>query len=105
MGITRIIPAVKGPDSVRSGIAAIQEYRIVVHPRCIHTAAELGAYVWAKNAGGDGINRPEDRDNHLMDALRYAMLDARRGRPTAQEDIPAERSTGILPEDFAGGWG
>lgn len=105
LGIARVIPAVKGPDSVRSGIAAIQEYRITVHPRCIHTAAELGTYVWARNAGGEGINRPEDRDNHLMDALRYAMLDARRGGGEATMEVGYGRPTGVLPEDMTGGWG
>ncbi len=80
LGIGRIQAARKGADSVNTGIARLQEYRLLVHPRCVHTAAELGAYCW-QSGGREGvfINRPVDRDNHLMDALRYAMEDAPRG--------------------------
>ena len=79
LGISRIQPARKGADSVTAGIARLQEYRLIVHPRCVHTAAELGAYCWQSGAReGTFINRPADRDNHLMDALRYAMEDAPR---------------------------
>ncbi len=79
LGIGRIQPARKGPDSVMAGIARLQEYRLIVHPRCVHTAAELGAYCWQSGTReGSFINRPADRDNHLMDALRYAMEDAPR---------------------------
>ena len=76
LGITRLQAAAKGRDSVASGIARLQEYRMVVHPRCVHTAAELGAYTWQED-GREGVyrNTPCDRDNHLMDALRYAMED------------------------------
>lgn len=79
LGLGRISAARKGADSVTAGIARLQEYRILVHPRCVHTAAELGAYCWQSGTReGQFINRPVDRDNHLMDALRYAMEDAPR---------------------------
>ena len=79
LGIQRLQAANKGRDSVLSGIARLQEYRLVVHPRCVHTAAELRGYVWQAD-GRDGVyrNLPCDRDNHLMDALRYAMEDVPR---------------------------
>ncbi len=80
LGISRIQPAHKGADSVNAGIARLQEYCLLVHPRCVHTAAELGAYCWQSGSReGTFINCPADRDNHLMDALRYAMEDAPRG--------------------------
>ncbi len=80
LGLTRLQPAAKGRDSVLAGIARLQEYRILVHPRCAHTAEELGAYRWQED-GREGVyrNTPCDRDNHLMDALRYAMEDLPRG--------------------------
>ena len=76
LGIGRLQAAAKGRDSVAAGIARLQEYRILVHPRCVHTAAELAAYTWQED-GREGVyrNTPCDRDNHLMDALRYAMED------------------------------
>ena len=79
LGIGRLQAANKGRDSVLSGIARLQEYRMVVHPRCVHTAEELRGYVWQAD-GRDGAyrNLPCDKDNHLMDALRYAMEDVPR---------------------------
>ena len=76
LGIGRLQAAAKGRDSVLAGIVRLQEYRILVHPRCVHTAAELAAYTWQED-GREGVyrNAPCDRDNHLMDALRYAMED------------------------------
>ena len=95
LGLGRISPARKGADSVTAGIARLQEYRILVHPRCVHTAAEFGAYCWQRGAReGRFINRPVDRDNHLMDALRYAM-----------EDAPRSAAKGKARRyGFGGGW-
>lgn len=84
LGIRRLIAAGKGRDSVNAGIARLQEYRLLVHPRCVHTAAELGSYCWQSGSReGSFLNQPQDRDNHLMDALRYAMEDVPRARPEA----------------------
>ena len=87
LGIGRLQAAGKGRDSVLSGIARLQEYRLVVHPRCVHTAAELRSYVWQAD-GRDGVyrNLPCDKDNHLMDALRYAMEDVPRP-PVVREKV------------------
>lgn len=76
-GIEHVMPSQKGPDSLLHGIAEISEYRIYVHPRCRHTAAELAAYRWSEIRGADGKPRPEDRNNHLMDAMRYAFADVK----------------------------
>ncbi|MDL2254006.1 PBSX family phage terminase large subunit, partial [Ruminococcaceae bacterium OttesenSCG-928-I18] len=71
----RAVPAVKGPDSVRYGIRFLQGYEILVHPDCPQMAAELAAYRWQRDKNGQVLPRPEDRDNHLLDALRYAVED------------------------------
>ena len=79
LGICRLQAANKGRDSILSGISRLQEYRLVVHPRCVHTAAELRGYVWQADGRDGGYrNLPSDKDNHLMDALRYAMEDVPR---------------------------
>ncbi|MBQ1186382.1 MAG: PBSX family phage terminase large subunit [Clostridia bacterium] len=75
LGITRILPSVKGKDSVINGIMNISEYLITVNPACKNTIAELGSYCWDKTAD----NMPQDKNNHLMDALRYAFYDVKRG--------------------------
>jgi len=54
---------------------------IVVHPRCRHTSDELSFYSWATDPRTEKIIHPprlEDKDNHLIDALRYAVEEVRR---------------------------
>ncbi len=102
-GIYRITPANKGAGSLLHGIARLQEYRMIIHPTCRHTVAELSAYAWDKDATGV-INRPRDQNNHLMDALRYAMEDITHFRP-APPSLPRRLSAGtLLANDLRGGW-
>lgn len=103
MGLNRLAAAAKGPDSVLNGIMRLQEYEMLVHPSCIHTIAELSAYCWEEDLSGRRINRPADRDNHLMDALRYAMEDIRYYTPDKTSVTPAVvRREGIPPVYFHG---
>lgn len=106
LGISRILPARKGRDSVLNGIARLQEYRMVVHPSCVHTISELSSYQWKKGGGDESTNRPEDDNNHLMDAMRYAMEDILYFRPcrykaSRQKRLPVGNVTAA---DFKGGW-
>lgn len=112
LGIGRIMPSVKGKDSVINGITQLQEYKIYVHPRCENTLHELGAYCWKKDKDERGLNEPEDRDNHLMDALRYAAYDLRffhpqdpKARRRLTPDERYNRNNGVTAEDMSGGWG
>lgn len=75
LGIRRIKGALKGKDSINNGIQLIQQYKIIIHPRCIHYLTEIQNYTWDKDKFGNKINRPIDDFNHLMDATRYAMED------------------------------
>lgn len=72
-GIRRIKAAEKGPDSVRSGIQFIQQFKIIVHPSCVNFINELSNYVWDRNKEGQMINKPIDEFNHLLDAFRYSL--------------------------------
>lgn len=72
MGIQRIRPAKKGPDSLRAGIQKIQDYHIYVHPRCSNTLVEFNNYVWDKDKDGRILQVPIDDYNHAMDAFRYS---------------------------------
>lgn len=73
LGLRRIRAAKKGPDSIRSGIQRIQNYSIIIHPRCVNFMREMGGYVWEKDLTGRILNRPVGGDDHLMDAMRYAL--------------------------------
>ncbi len=111
-GISRIQAAEKGKDSILHGIALLQEYRIIVHPLCKATVAELSSYAWEKDDSGSGINRPMDKNNHLMDALRYAMTDVKyfhaqtekEARAIAKAASRARQPHGLTVRDLRGGW-
>jgi phage terminase large subunit len=75
----KIIPAVKGPGSVEDGIEFLKSYDIVVHPRCKHTIDELTHYSFKTDKQTDEILPIlEDKNNHVIDALRYACEGLRR---------------------------
>lgn len=68
-----IYPAKKGHDSVRHGITWLQGHTIFVHKSCIMTAEELRTYHWKKDRYGEELPVPVDKNNHLLDAMRYAL--------------------------------
>lgn len=103
LGISRIMPSVKGRDSILNGIAAISEYRITVHPDCVNMIRELSSYVYDDRVNENGKKMPKDSDNHLCDALRYAFEDVKRFHPR-REEKPIYRDTEIGGADLNGGW-
>ena len=64
--------AVKGKDSVNFGIDWLKQQTIIVDKSCINMQNELSQYHWKKDAGGNSLKIPVDKNNHLIDALRYA---------------------------------
>lgn len=79
LGIRKIRPARKGRDSILNGIDFIQDFKIIVHPRCVNFIMELGNYQWDEDKFGHKINRPVDEWNHGLDALRYSLEDISKG--------------------------
>lgn len=79
LGLRRVRAAQKGKDSILNGIDRIQDYEIIVHPRCKNFLVEIYNYTWAKDKFGRTINKPIDDFNHLMDAMRYALESLRGG--------------------------
>ncbi len=104
LGITRVTESHKGGDSVRSGINTVAGYKLYVHPDCKNTIEELSAYAWAKDRYGNSLDKPEDKNNHLMDALRYSFKDIEYFHPEKPERKRYIRSDTITPEDMKGGW-
>lgn len=74
-GLPHVRAARKGKDSVNNGIQYIQDYEIIVHPRCVNFITEISNYTWDEDKFGNKINKPIDDFNHLMDAMRYALED------------------------------
>ena len=78
-GFPKIQAAVKGPKSVEEGVEWLKSFDIIVHPRCQHTIDELTMYSYKSDPlTGQILPILSDKDNHVIDALRYACEGARR---------------------------
>lgn len=84
-GFPRIEAATKGEGSVEDGIEFLKTFDIVVHPRCVHLIAELKSYAYkVDKLTQEVLPILEDKNNHVIDALRYACEGARRSlKPVA----------------------
>lgn len=65
----------KGPGSVDHGMRWLQDIsEIIIDPaRTPNTAKEFSAYEYAQNKDGEFLSEYPDKDNHLIDASRYAL--------------------------------
>jgi Phage terminase large subunit len=78
-GFPRIAPAIKGARSVEEGVQFLKSYDVVVHPRCQKLIDELTHYSFKTDPlTGQVLGVLEDKNNHCIDALRYAVEGARR---------------------------
>lgn len=65
----------KGKGSIEDGIEYIRSFdQIIIHKRCKNIAHEFAAYSFkVDERSGDITNKVEDKNNHGIDALRYAL--------------------------------
>jgi phage terminase large subunit len=97
-GFPKMLAAVKGPRSVEEGVEFLRSFDIVVHPRCKHTAEELRTYSYETDPlTGLVLSKLKDKDNHVIDALRYACEGARRAAA-----VKPRRELRTTPEPGAG---
>lgn len=66
-------PSRKGKDSVNHGIQLIQNYTVIVHPRCVEFQKEISNYCWAKDKDGKPTGKPDHEFSHGMDSMRYGV--------------------------------
>ena len=73
--LPKIMAAQKWPGSVEDGIAHLRSYReIVIHPRCKETLKEARLYSYKTDRlSGDVLTTIVDANNHVLDAIRYAL--------------------------------
>lgn len=69
------IAAKKGPGSIEFGIKFLQGLEIIIHPRCKNFRTEISKYKYKEDKNGNVLPIPVDKDNHLIDALRYSLED------------------------------
>lgn len=75
LGCGRIFGVKKEAGSVTSGIQELRGYKIIIHPECPNFEIEISHYAFKKDAQGKELPKPEKEWDHLMDAMRYAMID------------------------------
>lgn len=70
----RVLAAKKGPGSIEHGISWLQDLEeLVIDPeRCPNAAREFSGYQLEEDGQGGFLGGFPDRDNHCIDALRYA---------------------------------
>lgn len=66
--------AYKPSGSIVAGIEAIKKYKLNVTKRSVNLIRELRNYRWKEDQFGKSVNIPEDKFNHAIDALRYAVM-------------------------------
>lgn len=93
-GFPKMRAAKKGKGSVEDGVMFLQGMDIVIHPLCANTINEFRNYAYKTDRHtGEILPVIEDANNHLMDALRYAVEGLhRKGKmlPSAM-DAPRKR--------------
>jgi phage terminase large subunit len=99
-GFPKIRAAIKGAKSLEEGVEFLKSFDIVVHPRCQHLIDELTLYSYKTDPlTNDVLPILADKDNHLIDALRYACEGARRA--SVQRVRKPLKTT---PDYAEGGW-
>lgn len=69
-----IHPVVKFKDSITAGIAKMQEYHFFITKRSYNAKKELINYTYAQDKDGHWLNTPVDAYNHILDAVRYVVM-------------------------------
>jgi PBSX family phage terminase large subunit len=73
-GFPKMMPSLKGKNSVLEGIELLKGYKIVIHPDCTETINEISMYSYAtdKDSGKVLPEIEKGQQDHCIDALRYA---------------------------------
>lgn len=87
-----IIGATKGADSVRQGIAYVQDQRISITKRSTNGIKEYRNYLWDTDKEGNLLKTPVDMWNHFLDATRYGF--------DALKPSPIAYNTGYTPKKW-----
>jgi phage terminase large subunit len=80
-GFPKIQGAIKGPGSLEDGIEFLRGYDMVIHPQCKRVAQECRLYSHkVDRKTGKVTSELEDKENHTIDSVRYALENVRRGK-------------------------
>ena len=69
------LPEVTGINLVKQ---RLKNNMLFIHERCTHTIEEIIGYKWKKlrlsDLNSNNPEQPVDKENHAMDAIRYAVM-------------------------------
>lgn len=91
----RITGALKGPGSLEDGVEFLRSFDVVVHPRCKNVINELTLYSYRTDPQTNEIlPLLDDKFNHTIDAIRYALEELRRSgyKPKDRQIAPRKRN-------------
>jgi len=101
-----VTPSKKGKDSIKNGIRQVKtklyvregsgKPKLFVGRNCTATIKEFQSYKRLRDAWGEVSETPEDKNNHLMDAIRYLVNDHMSGAGTPKKAKKVYSSTGRL---------
>jgi phage terminase large subunit len=81
-GYPNVRPVKKWSGSVEDGVEFIKSFeKVIIHPRCKEVIAEFNLYKYKENKQtGEIMPVIEDKHNHYIDSLRYALVPLMKGR-------------------------
>jgi phage terminase large subunit len=71
---------------VHPGIMYVKSQSLVIHEESINLLKEIQRYKWMKDKNGKLLEKPVDYNDHIMDAMRYAIY-SHRDRANFANDI------------------
>ncbi len=67
-----IQPSLKGRDSINAGIDLLKRFKLHITRDSNNAIQEFRNYKWLEDRSGKLTNKPIDKNNHIIDAVRYA---------------------------------
>jgi len=77
------LPVIGANNDITGGIQAVQERlevpgdgnpRLVIDPDCKNAIMEMESYQWKENKDGTKQDKPEKKNDHAMDEIRYGTM-------------------------------
>ncbi len=65
--------AKKGRDSLWHSIQWLRQHTLIIDKRCTRFLAEIEGWAFQKSSSGENTRLPRPGNDHLLDALRYAL--------------------------------
>ena len=60
-------------DTILSGIDQIKRANFFINSQSSNLIDEVNSYVWKSDKNGNNLDEPEDKNNHILDAIRYVL--------------------------------